>query len=225
LFGKDDSQGISKIERDLITLLKASKTSTDITFQLNKNLKEHHCITTTIQNSEIGKLTIKPKDLQKNKRPNLQKAYEADIVFVNTKQERIHIQNLGYDVDSFLTLIDSQDLYDNGSKLSKNNSLFYNLAFLLITQNYLRSLIESIIYIDPSENRPNRFFDEEDPKNSLVTNPVHYLVYYLTGPNIPKSNYKKFMKYINDLLKDFGIADEIDVRQSWYSEMTIPCRS
>lgn len=129
LFGKDDSQGISKIERDLITLLKASKTSTDITFQLNKNLNEHHCITTTIKNSEIGKLTIKPKDLQKNKRPNLQKAYEADIVFINTKQERIHIQNIGYDVDSFLTLIHSQDLYDNCSKLSKNNSLFYNLAF------------------------------------------------------------------------------------------------
>ncbi|MDD4373120.1 MAG: DUF3696 domain-containing protein [Bacteroidales bacterium] len=185
---------------------------TTIQFSITNELDKHKTIETIIENSKLGKVELiieedylKYKDsLSSNLSPTLTIRYESKI-----RNESIEFKKIGYEKKAFLSIVEGYDL--NQKALDKNDEdLYYEIAYLLITQNYIEKKINNMEFVNPLFTEPKRIYLMRDTKSFYKKNDIEKFISLINGNKVSPS----FLKNFNELIVNFGLADGVDVRNS-----------
>ena len=192
-------------------------TPTTIDFELTSDLSNHKNIKTKIFNENLGIISfIYSKNNNKA---------EKDIYIINDSPKcTIHFTSfyykkdfifdeIEYEKEAFLTIITS-DLKESIKNTIANkediNRIYWSIAFLLITQNYIRLHLARIDYINPLLSEPaKRIYLSGDTRNITKIRNIKDLTDYLSTNTVAP----KFKDELSKILSDFGIADVIHVKQ------------
>jgi predicted ATPase len=87
--------------------------------------------------------------------------------------------------------------------------MFHKLAYLLVSQNYIKYVLSKIEYINPLDTKPQRIFFVKDEKKNINIRDLEDVVDFFSGGNkLIKADLNTELK---ELLKEFGIAEGIEV--------------
>jgi predicted ATPase len=197
---------------------------TKIRYSINKSLDKHETIDSEFRNDSIGFLKIIHNEIDYNKK-RLYGA-ECNIVFEDFKRKRkIKLNNLNYEKEGIASLVtgnslnrsikmafsfDENDKNDEDYKIKKAlfETTFYKIAYLLLTQNYLKEFSERLDYLNPINTYPSRVYLLKDDKQNKSINDIEDVVEFFSRNNdISKAAFKDFIQ----VLKSFGLADDIEI--------------
>jgi len=197
---------IDKLRKKLLSHIEGYyDTTTKVKFALSSRLNDHSTIKTVIENEGLGNLEI----IQKKGGKLIEPFYYCDLKFDFGESHGI-LENVSFSKDAFLSLV-NMELRSTCAKRykKKGEEIFYKLAFLLITQNYLRSQIDSIVYVNPINTNPKRFYFQEDKKNSYTHNNIDKFVNLMSDNSSKSKRIDGRLSALNTLINDFGLAQEI----------------
>jgi predicted ATPase len=195
---------------------------TKISFELSKELNNHRNINMVIENDKIGMVQVIHANGESQPENDIYLINESptcSLLFVSNEESYL-FENVSYSKEGFLSIINSPSLKDaidanlKGNKSLKNKktiaeSIFWRLAYLFVTQNYIQKQLSGIEYINPLLSRPaERIYLEGDKKNVRRTGDIKDLVDFLSAND---SN-KKFEEKLSNALTNFGIADKVYVK-------------
>ncbi len=185
---------------------------TTIKLKLNKNLNNHHVIKIEFSNNFLGKVQIEHKPPQ-NKTENIQDFIgenpRCKITFKNNNKILV-LDEVEYTGNSFLSLITGASLKKRIEEKSKDDSIFYKIAFLLIIQNYLTYNLGIIRYVNPLLASPKRHYEVRDYSDSMEVN-LEKMVTFLGDSKRPVNERHQALQLINNALNIFGLADSISI--------------
>lgn len=199
--------------------------SIKISFNLSSDLSEHSNIATKISNSEIGDLEFSyPQEVEYQEDQDLfllKNLLFCNITFHSKKfNKTFYFENVFFEKDAFLTIVSAESLKLAVSKEFAEDSedidrLFYQIAFLLITQNYIRQKVFSTEYINPLISKPaERIYLEGDRKNTLRVGDIKELVDFLSSNN----KNSDFKQNLTNILSEFGIANDFYVKKDGFTK-------
>ncbi len=220
---KQIDEEISKIQK----LINGPVTeSTSIELILNKNLDKHESVIMSFKNNQIGSLELV---FSKNKKQS-HELYFGKMCGISyyDKQfnEHFELNEINYEKDGFLTLVTGNSLHENLEKIlgitelrkcnekiplklkAKFETIFYKIAFLLISQNYLKYYLDKIEYINPINTHPSRIYLNKDSRQNQKIQSIEDVVDFFSGNN-PIS--KKALKDFTEILHEIGIVDNIEI--------------
>ncbi|MBX7045260.1 MAG: ATP-binding protein [Ignavibacteria bacterium] len=206
---KDPRIGIDAIKDFMASIKNNSKYFTRLSFSVTKNLNLHTEIITKFENEILGGLFLeyihdKDKDSSQDiKYPKCNLIYSSKVL-----DEEYIINNATYEMQGFLSLVRSEELLEKCELLGENGiKIFIHLAYMLLTQNYVESLLLKLNYINPLDSKPQRLFEKTDRK-AFYRNDLASVVNFLG--NLNESQRDIFLKVFNNLLSDYGIAKQIE---------------
>lgn len=187
---------------------KNANSMTEISFEFSSKLNDHSTIKTKISNAEIGELNI----IQKKKNVDDDfRELNCDLQF-DFKEEKGIIENCISFKEGFLTLLGGE-LKNQCKELfgEKHETIYYSLAYLLMFQNFIREEIDKIRFVNPIGNSPKRFYFQEDKKASYKLIDIEKFINVIGDPTLSEKEYKERIDLLNKTIKEFGIAEEIEV--------------
>ncbi len=185
---------------------------TKISFSLSKDLKQHDNIKTIISNPKLGSIEIVTK-LNENKEIENVISSDAicDIIFIDLDNNKTEYTNIEYEKDAFFSMVKG---YSLNEKFDKKFSVdFYQIAYLLITQNFIERFAQRIQFINPINSVPKRFLFRKDPSSKYINLNLEELVNILSDETLDKISSEKLISKINEAVNFFGIANEIKINK------------
>jgi len=183
-----------------------------VSITLNKEVNSHKIIKTIIKNDNIGTIEIVIKENRQEVEPG--ESPKVDIIFKSNQKEEILLENIGYSKHSFLTLLEGKDLNRViESKYPERKDLFYQLAYLIISQNYIIHLIDDIQYINPMDSNPQRIYVEDESKGFTPVRNLKDVVNILTDDFIKKESRDFFLDKLKQTLNEFGIVQDLRIQK------------
>lgn len=195
-------------------------TSTTISFEITKDLGKHTDISTKIFNEAVGEIEIIY--------PQSEIQVEQDIYLVGESREcEIHyhskefnktfvFQNIEFEKEAFLSIVIGDSLLERIKKQNSENAekIYYQVGFLLMTQNYVIRQVAGIQYINPLVSKhAARVYLEEDRKSTRRIRDVKDLLDFLDTNNTKPA----FQENLTNILSKFGIADEIEIKKEGHT--------
>jgi predicted ATPase len=179
---------------------------TEINFDINSKLNNHSSLKTVISNEKVGKLFI----IQK--KPTSEEGFRelyCDLKFEFKNRSGV-IENCIAFKEGFLTLI-GQELKSSCKELFDDDYeyVYYSLVYLLLYQNFIIEQIEKIRFVNPIGNSPKRLYFQEDKKASYKLIDIEKFINVIGDPLLTKKEYNERIELLNDIIKEFGIAEEI----------------
>lgn len=231
-----EEENQNRLNRILSLIGKAQEHNTSVLYVLKKQLNKHETIETFFSNDGIGELKVihslhetkkEEKIVYVNETCTLQfKDHVKGVVFEFTDIEfekngfmslivgsSLHNsikKTLGISSDFFDATVDDEIGDDVKSLILEADRVFYNIAFLIVSQNYLRYLVSKIDFINPINTKPSRFYVTRDEQKNNLIRDIEDVVDFL-GRNNEVS--KEAFKDLNRILKQFGLTDEIELIQ------------
>jgi len=195
---------------DEIKLLDNTNNTIVLKFQFDKNVQSTNHVILSIENKFIGKIEIERiKDTKKD----VLLSKQCQMKFTDFEDGKYHeeiFNELGYDQQGFLSYIHSSDLQKRiDDKYSKGDHLFYQIAFLLISQNYLEQQLSLIKYINPLESTPERIYKESENIGVYSVRNISDVVNILTDETVEEKSRLHLLVKLNAALKSYGILNEI----------------
>lgn len=193
---------------------------TSISFEFTNDLSKHSNISTNIFNEGLGEVEII--------HPKSEIAIEQDIYMVGESPRcelRYHskefdktfiFQDVEFEKEAFLSVIVDQSLRERVKSQEGEDAdkIFNQIAFLLVTQNYVSRQLTGIEYINPLISKPTaRIYLEEDRKNTRRIRDIKDLLDFLDTNNTKPA----FQEKLTNILSEFGIADEIEIRKEGHT--------
>ena len=206
-------------ERNKITHILGGRveTLTKITYELNSDLANHHNIVTTIYNDTVGRVSITFLKMEQEIYVKGENPY-CNIEFVDNQNNVYNFTEIEYGKIGFTTMVDSDSLkgkirkeFENG----KADKLFWQIGFLLIVQNYVRSIVSDIKYINPLlSDEAKRVYLKRDEKINFNIKNIEEVVYLLSGENFLKNKgLENFKLDYTKILSEFGLLDNIKLNK------------
>ena len=195
--------------------------SINLTFTFSKVDNEFITNNITISSENIGKLTFSINDTDKPKFSVIEDI-EGSLVLEHKKHGLITIAEK-FSMHGFMLLSNSDGLIKYRNE-NKTDGLFYEIAFLLITQNYIASQLLNIHYINPIKFQPTRILLRRDSSvNSKITD---YESLINTLRSLIESNDEtsiQILKEFNSAIKEIGVAEQvtIDTDNTTVSELKV----
>ncbi|WP_027002807.1 DUF3696 domain-containing protein [Hugenholtzia roseola] len=215
-------------EREKITQILGGKitTPTIFTCELSEDLANHNKIKTTISNSTVGEVVIFFPNIEQEVYVKGESPL-CNLTFCNTQNETYTFSEIEYEKMGFTTIVDSDSLKEKIKQKFENGEadrLFWSIAFLLITQNYIRKILSDIKYINPLLSEPaERVYLKRDEKISFDIKDIKEVVYLLSGDNFLKNeNLEKFKSDYTQLLSELGLLEEIKpIKENFTRELRV----
>ena len=114
--------------------------------------------------------------------------------------------------EGFFTLIGGEVKKIIKENFSENQDyIYYSLVYLLLFQNYILEQIEKIRFVNPIGNSPKRFYFQEDKKASYKLIDIEKFINVIGDTSLTKKEYKERLDLLNKTIKEFGIAEEIEL--------------
>lgn len=208
---------VDNSNENLNKIINEMNSETTISFQMDKNLDQHHKIISKISNKSIGTLDFLFK------RKNSTSKFITDLVnlsyFRFKTNEKILLKNISFTKIGFLSIIESESLKKSISEYFKNindsdlieDRLFNEIALLLVTQNQVQSLFGKIQYINPLHSSPSRVYLFGDPKSTYEISKIDDFIDFFSMENTLT---KKALGELKKLIKKYGIADDVEILSS-----------
>lgn len=197
---KKAEEEISKIQKLIGGPIKEP---TILGLEFNKNVDQHESILFNINNKEIGKLEL---IFFKSKKQTSHELFFGKMCgityFDNHFNELFELNEINYEKDGFLSFITAISLHDNLEKIlgitelkkknveiplklkAKYNTLFHKIAFLLVSQNYLKYYLDKIEYINPINTQPSRIYLNKDNRQNKKIQSIEDVVDFFSGNNL-----------------------------------------
>lgn len=207
---KEEAELEKEIKGKIFEEIENSETS--IQFSLSNELDKHKTIETTIKNSILGEVKLiieedylKYKDsLNNNFTPSLTIRYDS-----KKRKEVVELNKIGYEKKAFLSIVEGYDMHQKA--LDRNDEdLYYEIAFFLITQNYIDKKISNLEFVNPLFTQPKRIYLMRDTKSYYKKNDIEKFISLINGNKVSPT----FLKSFKELIVSFGLADGVDVKNS-----------
>lgn len=192
--------------KKIIETLKNS--NTNIYFEFSSKLNDHSSIKTIIENDIIGKLELIQK---KGKDESNSRQRTCDIKYVFKDTVGI-LENCTSYKQGFFTLF-TNSIYENckTSQPKEYYKTYFNILYLLLFQNFIDNQLDKIRFVNPIGTTPKRFYFQEDRKSSYKFIDIEKFINILSDRTLTEKQYNDRIKLLNDTLKKFGIAEEIEL--------------
>lgn len=196
-------------KKNLILIRKNIKSyitnETTVEFTLTNKLDKHKSIKTKFSNKSIGTLEI----IQKGE--NFFGEINCDLKFKFNKAQGI-IKDSSATKEGFFTLLNLGLRNIIKKQFKKDfNYVYYSIAYLLIFQNYINDKIGKIRFANPINSSPKRFYFQEDKKGSYNMSDINKFINIMGDEALSENEYNKRMNLLNKTIKEFGIAEEIEI--------------
>lgn len=203
---KSDKRHLEKIVEIIQNFQNAP---TSIKLKLSNKLDEHHSIKTIFSNKNIGILEVVQK---KNKNDDYFREIYCNLK-IKFKDFEETLENCICYKEGFFTLLGSEIKKKLEEKDTTDNyeNIYYSIAYLLMFQNYMIDQIEKIRFVNPIGNSPKRFYFQEDKKSSYKLIDIEKFINVLGDSSLSKKEYEERIELINKTIKEFGIAEEIEI--------------
>jgi len=201
-------------------------TPTNLSIGINKDLDKHESIKFSISNKNIGSIRINFTGEKNESEIFYGKICEL-IYFDNNINEEF-VLKVNYNKDGFLTIITADSLQEQLEKAlgitdfrkkdneipielqAKFNIIFHKIAFLLITQNYLKYFLEKIEFINPLTTHPSRIYLNKDSRQNKEIQSIEDVVNFFSSNNrLSKIALEDFVK----IMQEMEIIDDIEILQ------------
>ncbi len=184
------------------------QSKTEIVFEINSKLNDHSTINTLIKNEQIGEIKIiqnktTTDDSFRELSCNLEFKFKN---FNGTIEKCISFK------EGFLTLV-GQELKNQCKTLFDENfdEIYYSIVYLLLFQNFIIEEIDKIRFVNPIGTSPKRFYFQEDKKSSYKLIDIEKFINVIGDSTLTDKEYKERINLLNKTIKEFGIAEEIEV--------------
>lgn len=210
------------------------KSKTNVSYTLDKNLDSHESMKTIISNDEIGSLTIFhiSKDVDEEKKIILSLKSKCELIYKDFETNEIYNLSVEYNKEGFCTIIvgsslknqlykhfdlsyhiddlDDSDLQPSEIKQKERiETLWHKMAFLLVSQNYIKYILNKIDYINPLDTKPQRIYFIKDEKRNINIRDIENVVdFFSSTKNIQAKSLNQELKHV---LKEFGLAEDFEV--------------
>lgn len=201
--------------REDILMLQLGSSLTVVKFEFDREVQKSNLITTTIENPNLGKVII---TRIKSEEESVIRENFASVCFYSVKTEKsIVIDKIRFEQHGFITLIVGSELKEFIEKSDEiDNELFYDLAYLLITQNYIRDLFFDVRYINPIESKPERIYSEETERQGTLypVRNIKDVVNILSDETLDSQRRKSLLNQLNKAMRTYGIIYELEANSS-----------
>jgi predicted ATPase len=181
---------------------------TSVSFEINSKLGDHSSIVSNIENSQIGKIKVTTKKINTTENT---RSFNSDISFTLNNEISGKIENCLSVKQGFFTLFDwslRRSIEENFKHQS--NEIYNSILYLLVYQNYISDLLDDIKFVNPIGSPPRRFYFQEDKKANYTQIDIGTFINTL-GSSISTRELKSRISNLNKLIKNFGIAEEIEL--------------
>jgi predicted ATPase len=205
-----------KIFQEKLSIIKDY--SNKISIELTEHLDKHSEIKTIITNKSLGTLEVLfPPELIAKVPPGDVGDYCSLKYHRNIDGKVLQLDNISYTLHSCLSLVGGSSLYDICKKIDETDNLFYEIAYLLLTQNYFREQMMKINFINPITSAPLKYYQMNPPTMSSFSNNLQDFLDVLGNMN--EAELENFKAALNEIIREYGIADEIDFK--FYDDLDI----
>lgn len=188
-----------------------------IRFEIDHNIKNHSGTKISIYSKYIGEVELKSyvKD---------NKAFKndvCDVLFNSPDNQVIEYPEVEFEreaffkyckVESLQEIIKEKNGFENDGDVLK---AFFPISYLLISQNFLETILEEIEYINPINSNPKRYFMLEEIGNKNTGMDLESIVNILNDEDIYSEKTRDaLIRNMNEAIKFLGIADEIKFESS-----------
>jgi len=179
-----------------------------VKFDLSKNLDKNAGIKTHFYNKTLGELIIDIPHLE-NKGSKFDKRFKCKIVYKKSGNASPYIfEDIDFTKYAFMSLIESQSLFRELKNQEIDQKIFYEIAYFLISQNYIDYHAKKIKFVNPIMTNPSRFYFKKDKSSVYNTVDLEKVIDHVQRGN-NQSN--KLLADLSKLLKNFELADDIDL--------------
>lgn len=204
------------------------KSQSFLSYKITKELHKHESISTHIFNTDVGELEILHTDNTIKEGKVLYANPTCKLRFTDKQDRSYMFSDIEYEKNGFMTMIlassfktsikkffkldeelinsDRNTIDEDKAEDQSVETLFNKIAFLLLTQNYLQSLLSKIDFINPINTKPLRFYINRDEQKSSIIKDIEDVVDFLSRNN---SISKRSFTDLNKILKKFGLTEEI----------------
>jgi len=203
---------------------------TKLRFVITKDLDRHDTISSVISNPDLGEIEISfPGQRKQNEEQERIFGPRCQLRYFDAQLDKTFLFEVEYQKEGFITLVLSESLLAQINKLlqirqadvSDDNSneedfkkypvahtLYYRIAYLLVTQNFLKYYLDKVEYINPIFTRPSRVYLYRDEKNSLSVKDIEDVVeFFSSSSEFSRAVFKDFSR----ILESFGIVEGFEV--------------
>ncbi|RED42217.1 uncharacterized protein DUF3696 [Winogradskyella eximia] len=194
--------------------LKENQRMVNLNFSFNKDIQTTNDVSTTIENPYYGKLIISRSSKESD---SVIQGNLCDLSYKSFKQNKeVKLDSVSYNQHGFLTITIGSDIKN---KIEKNpdwdNTIFNEIAFLLISQNYTLEILNSISYINPIASTPERAYDENEIQGRLYkVKDIKDVVNILSDQSFDLKVRKGLLNNLNKALRLYGILHEVKTKSS-----------
>jgi len=187
---------------------------TKLSFEISNNFNIENDLKIIISNPNLGKLKIQTL-IKKDDKPILDQKNECYLSY-NRVNGKVGMDNfkIGYNKEGFMALVNSPELIAECKNIEPELNIFYEIAWLLLTQNHLQNEIYSFTYVNPIETHPKRFYYEREPQTERVIFNLDDFMSVLTSSKTDSTSENKFLGILNGVLEDYGIANKIVINKN-----------
>lgn len=182
----------------------------NLSYAITKDLDQKQTVGVSISHDALGMLEIMIDDNEEQEIKLGIKLNKCTIRFTDTGGKEFVIKEARYQKDSFRALID-RDVIQKYCEKNGDDSTFYKMAYLLISQNFLEMHLNKMHFINPILSIPSRYYIERDKNKDYSKISIDTLINYISSKSVSKTDYTKITNDLNGFLSFFGIADAIDV--------------
>jgi predicted ATPase len=229
---EDDEFESDDVESDIVEkVLKKTESLIDgpiqgntiLEYSLTKELDKHNTIRTSIKNDTFGELQIVHIEDDSSNDKQLIFGPQCLLLYTDYNTNTVlSLTDVEYEKQGFMTIIVGGSLRRSIAEYLKEAGLkpkqlkpmlekyYHRIAFLLMTQNYVRSAINKMEYFNPLLTKPSRIYLARDRRRQIIINDIEDVVDYLSS-NTPESN--AVLEDLNNILSQFGITEGLEIIQ------------
>ena len=183
-----------------------------IRFEIDHKIKNHSGTKITIYSKYIGEVELNSRIID-NK---VFKNDVCDLLYTNSNKNITEYPSVEFEREAFfkyLKVESLQEIIKNKKGYADDGDVlkdFFPISYLLISQNYLESILDQMEYINPIHSNPKRFFMLEEIGNKNTAMDLDFIVNILNDEETYSVETRNMLiENINDALQFLDIADEI----------------
>ena len=189
----------------------ASKYKTYVYYSVNKELNNHKKVSTKFTNEYLGEVEIKVLSA-KNKNEVEIGDHPVCSVIYNRKSDgqKYTFKDVGYESKGFISSVFSQDLRSEVKEQKLADEIYFEIAYFLINQNLVEMYFNNLIYLNPLNTSPQRFYFKRDAQSSFKKINLDKFANQVSNSSISEDDMIEF----GEILSQYGIVDKIELHVS-----------
>lgn len=198
-----------------VSLLKDEFKEVELKFTFDKNVNIEDQVIIEISDKYFGSLVL---IRHKEEKGDLLRDKCCSLKYIDKENREFLLDEVSYDQHGFFTILHGKTLKEYISEhFPDDDYIFFEIAYLLIAQNFMRAEFYRLRYINPLDSVPERSYSENEGEGGIypVKN-IKDVVNILTDETIEQDARDHLLETVNSVLREYGIIWELKVDSKGY---------